>query len=202
MIPLRTIKIILLTVLSTLLLSSCFNYRKNTLKFEKDVALGTNRGTWSTYYWITEGGSSKKLEQNVLREERQGQKATYTVYDKFIHGQNGFSLEEKAFIIIDEKAYALEVQESRSYVTSSLKKNEESMLTSDSTQVTVVTDVSKEYKDNFELISIIPDDAINALASSENVSFQYYAGPDMLRFDLREAQLEKFKFLATGNHIQ
>ncbi len=133
------------------------------------------------------------LKKTFYKVQDSSGNSTFYVYDVLTLDHGSFDIEEKLFMIIDGKSFALkgELQVPENFIATST--DTETIMTADSSEVEVVTDYSrnqwKHYRMHYSLDPVILEQIKNA----REVLFRYYAGPDMMTVRMRGHRLRSLQ---------
>jgi hypothetical protein len=139
--------------------------------------------------------SLQYIQQNIIKTIDKNKDKTYTVYDALNMSSMSFSLENKVYIIADEEVFTMQLLSKETENTKSMSEDTEDVMTSDSTQITVVTGYSENNRKITRFSYHIPEAVILKILSANQVLFRYYAGPEMLTIKLSGNQLKQLKKL-------
>ncbi|MDX9846638.1 MAG: hypothetical protein RBT74_06635 [Tenuifilaceae bacterium] len=182
-------------IASGLLFSGCVGLRG--IRSEYDVVTSTNRYKSNFTYLRTQErfSSLSRVNQSVVGERTQDGSSKFRVYDVVVLNGNGFRVSEEVYVIVDKAPHKVIVD---LVDRETLSKNEEvrsSVLTSDSTTVSVVTGFN-QYEQRVNRIAYTLDNAlVDAIKQANRVYFRYYAGPDMITVRMNSAELRRLKKL-------
>ncbi len=182
-------------IASGLLLSGCVGIRG--IRSEYDVVTSTNRYKSNFTYLKTQErfSSLSRVNQSVVVENTKEGDSKFRVYDVVLLNGNGFRVSDEVYVIVDKTPHKVIVD---LVDRETLSKNEEvrsSVLTSDSTTVSVVTGYN-QYEQRVNRIAYTLDKAlVDAIKQGDRVYFRYYAGPDMITVRMSSAELRRLKKL-------
>ncbi len=108
---------------------------------------------------------------------------------------DSYQLEKEVYIIVDGEVREMNVSQMKTEKSFSVSEDEETIITADSTSVSVVTGYNKYESRKVKLQYVIDNGTIDMIGDAENVRFRYYAGPDMITVRGSRSQLKRFKKL-------
>lgn len=186
----------LMTILFVMMLQGCSLF--NTIIEEHDVVYGTHRKSL-TLKLEDRNRLSHLLyvEKTFVTEAIANQSVTVKVYDVLTMSGSGFDLEDRVFIIIDEKAFPLTLSTKELEHTTNIDEDREDVKTSDSTSVSVVTGYSTNNRKITRLNYSLSKEIVSKIQDSERISFRYYAGPEMSTITILRSDLKKIKEMLT-----
>lgn len=194
------ISLLLLTILP---LQSCFNTRNffsnyNEIKTEYDQVKLTKRLVLKFYHSnpIERRTPLHNIKQTILKEVKPGNEVTYTVYDHLIMSTNAHNLENQLYIILDQEAVPINIDNLQVEHSSSISEDKDTILASDSTQVSVVTGYSQHNSKHFKISYQLSLEIMDKISQTSEVNFKYYCGPQMLTIALNEIKLNRLKEMA------
>ncbi len=168
----------------------------NRIIVQDDIVYSTKRVELKTYHKDRDRRSPLiYLEQSFVKKIKNKDDAVLELYDELALKNLSFQLEQKAFMIVDDKVFPLSIETAEYENIKSVRGNTENILTSDSTNVSVVTGYSESYKKVTRFSYILSDDLINEIKKSNQVKMRYYAGPDMITVLMKNRNLKKLKDL-------
>ena len=187
----------LMAILFVMLLQGCSLF--STIIEEHDVVYNTHRKSL-TLKLEDRNRLSHVLyvEKTFVTETSADQSVTVQVYDVLTMSGSGFDLEDRVFIIIDEKAFPLTLSTKELEHTSYIDEDREDVKTSDSTSVSVVTGYSTNNRKITRLNYSLSKEIISKIQDSERISFRYYAGPEMSTITILRSDLKKIKEMLTN----
>ncbi|HKK82407.1 MAG TPA: hypothetical protein VJ909_09165 [Prolixibacteraceae bacterium] len=136
-----------------------------------------------------------EVHQTILKEIDSEGDITYTAFDVLSMKSNSYQLEKEVYIIIDGEVREMDVKRMKSEKSFSITEDEETVITADSSSVSVVTGYNKYESRKVKLQYAIDNDVIDMIRGAEDVRFRYYAGPDMITVRVYRSQLKRFKKL-------
>ncbi len=188
----KTIFVVLCLVCLTF--SAC--HFSNRITVQDDIVYSTRRVELKTYRKDRDRRSPLiYLEQSFVKKIKNKDDAVFELYDELALKISSFQLEQKAFMIVDDKVFPLSIETAEYESVKSVRGNTENILTSDSTNVSVVTGYSESYKKVTRFSYILSNDLINEIKKSNQVKMRYYAGPDMITVLMKNRNLRKLKDL-------
>lgn len=132
----------------------------------------------------------RAMDQIISKEINDQGDARYFLYDVISLSSGSFSLKKEVYLLIDDTVFKIIPLEMEQEVRQSIA---ESVSTTDSTSVKVVTGYQKDQWRDERLTYQLNDDHVNAIQEANLVKFRYYAGPHMITLVLKTTRLEKFK---------
>ena len=190
---------ILLPIIGLLFIAqSCIIQKPEKIIVENDIVNSTKRVKRDFHYnkACEEKSPFIKMDQTLFKEINDSGNAVYYVFDNISLRYDSYGLEERVYIILDEKTVLpMDIinfnREFRTHISEDNKK----ILTADSTYTNIVTGYSHYNWLNYKIHYLLEDEDILKIIDSENVYFRYYAGPDMITVKLTGYRLQKFKKL-------
>lgn len=198
------ISILLLTILT---LQSCFNTNKyfsaynkyfstyNEIKTEYDQVKLTKRLVLKFYHSnpIERRTPLHYIKQTILKEVKPGNEIIYTVYDHLVMSTNAHNLENQLYLILDQDAIPIDINNLQVEHSSSISEDKDTILTSDSTRVSVVKGYTQQARKHFKISYQLSLEIMDKISQANEVNFKYYCGPQMLTIALNEAKLNRLK---------
>lgn len=167
----------------------------NKIYEENDIVYSTKRIELKlAYRWHQRKSPITYFEQSIIKEISNNG-TTYKVYDALILTSLSYQLEDKVFVIIDNEAFAMEIDKKEYENTKEIEEKKEDIATSDSTSISVVTGYSENNRKITRFSYKLPDKMIGKIKNTDQVLFRYYSGPDMLTITLDRRKLKKLKQL-------
>ncbi len=167
----------------------------NKIYEENDIVYSTKRIELKlAYRWHKRRSPITYAEQSIIKEISNNG-TTYKVYDALILTSLSYQLEDKVFVIIDNEAFAMEIDKKEYESTKEIEEKKEDIATSDSTSISVVTGYSENNRKITRFSYKLPEKVIEKIKDTEQVLFRYYSGPDMLTMKLDGKKLIKLKQL-------
>ena len=168
----------------------------NKIVEENDLVYSTKRvALKSSYYEHTRRSPLISLEQSIVKEIKANNETSYKVYDILSLTSSSFTLENKAFMIIDNDVFPMPIDNKEYENAKTITENRQNVLTADSTTVSVVTGYSENDRKITRFSYMLSDEVIARVKNSNQVLFRYYSGPSMLTVRLKEKNLKKLKGL-------
>ena len=96
---------------------------------------------------------------------------------------------------MDNEVFPMTLTKIENENSKTISENRSDVATSDSTTVSVVTGYSEDNRKITRFSYALSDEIINRIKTSQHVVLQYYAGPSMLKVNLKDKNLEKLKEL-------
>ncbi len=181
-------------VVSILITNSCSV--TNKIYEEKDVVYSTKRLELKLSYRRFERKSPiYYMEQSIIKEIASNNEAIYKVYDVLTLTSSSFKIEDKVFLIIDDEVFPMLLDFKEYENTKEISENTKNIMTSDSTNISVVTGYSINNRKITRFSYKLTDKVIEKLQKSDEVLFRYYSGPSMLTIPLRGKKINKLKQL-------
>jgi hypothetical protein len=136
-----------------------------------------------------------EVYQTILKEIDADGNITYTAFDVLSMKSDSYQLENKVYIIVDGKVREMNVKQMDTEKSFSVSEDEKTIITADSTSISVVTGYNKYESRKVKLSYVIDSGTIDMIRDAEDVRFRYYAGPDMITVRVYRSQLKRFKKL-------
>lgn len=183
-------------IFSTLFtLSGCFT--TNRILTKSDIVRGTKRYEVDFEYkhlGLVSRTPISSMEQSLVKEIGNGT-VTYSVYDALTLSSRSYKLNEEVYVIVDEdEVFPMKIESLESDRINDFKQ-ENQVLLSDSTDVSVVTKVSSEESKITRFGYKFPEELIERIQDAQLVQFRYYSGPDMITLKMKNNKLNKMKKL-------
>jgi len=186
------LKALLMLTLSFVSIQSCIQTSK--IYIENDLAFSSKRIKWEyTYYSQLRKSPLIYMEQSIIKEIKPNNQISYKVYDVLVLSDESFKLEDNVYLIIDDEAMPMDIENKEFEQTKSISTNNKEILTSDSTKVSVVTGYSENSRKIVRINYILKNDVIEKIKKAKHIIFQYYSGPDMITLELEGLNFEELK---------
>lgn len=189
---LRTSITVSLFIIATLFLQNCgLSY----VTWEVyDVVYDTKRISLQYNGWdVNKGSPLNSMEQTIVKEIPKNGIAVYNVYDILTLNTNSFKLEEKVFLIADDKVYPIIIERMEYNNVNELVEHKTNILKADSTKVSVVTGVSEDKSKVCRFYYKLTDAMVMGIKNCSQLEFRYYSGPNMISIKPKGKKLEKIK---------
>ena len=183
----------LLTLLfASLILHGCIS--SSFIYYENDAVLSSKRIKWE-YKYINRNRKSPliNLKQTVVKEIKSDGETAYKVYDILTLSNKSYRLDNKVYLIIDNISLPMVIESKEIENQRRISEDRENILTADSTSTSVVTGYSEVERKITKLSYKLSDEVIDKIQNSEEVVFQYYAGPSIITAKLKNNNLNKLK---------
>jgi hypothetical protein len=162
---------------------------------KKDVVFSTKRYELKLEYKnIKHRSSLIYMKQKIVKQVSEGD-TICSIYDILIMRSLSYRLQNKVFLIVDNEAYPMKIEQKEYENSKIIKPIEEEVKTSDSTSMSVVTGYSENNRKATRFKYSLSNELIEKIKSTEQVLFRYYAGPDMITVTLKGRKLKKMKQL-------
>ncbi|MDA3866771.1 MAG: hypothetical protein PF489_08500 [Salinivirgaceae bacterium] len=132
------------------------------------------------------------MKQKIVKQVSEGD-TICSIYDILIMRSLSYRLQNKVFLIVDNEAYPMKIEQKEYENSKIIKPIEEEVKTSDSTSMSVVTGYSENNRKATRFKYSLSNELIEKIKSTEQVLFRYYAGPDMITVTLKGRKLKKMK---------
>jgi|GEM_PF-363257 len=140
------------------------------------------------------------LNQNIIKEIKEGGETVITVYDLLKIDSEGFDIEKKVFIIVGEnESHSMELLTFEKQFDRYVASTSEEIMRADSSNVSVVTQISETKQRTARFKYVLSADILSKIKNSNQISLQYYAGPDLISVQLKGRSLRKLKELIDRN---
>jgi hypothetical protein len=160
---------------------------------KKDVVFSTKRYELKLEYKnIKHRSSLIYMKQKIVKQVSEGD-TICSIYDILIMRSLSYRLQNKVFLIVDNEAYPMKIEQKEYENSKIIKPIEEEVKTSDSTSMSVVTGYSENNRKATRFKYSLSNELIEKIKSTEQVLFRYYAGPDMITVTLKGRKLKKMK---------
>lgn len=133
--------------------------------------------------------------QTILKEIDAEGNVSYTAFDVLSMKSDSYQLEKEVYIIVDGEVREMNVKHLKTEKSFSITEDEETIMTADSTSVSVVTGYNKYESRKVKLQYGIDNATVDMIRGAGDVRFRYYAGPDMITVRVNRPQLNTFKKL-------
>ena len=134
------------------------------------------------------------MNQSFVREISAND-TIYSVFDVLNLYSSSFKLKDEVYLIIDNKVYPMAIKSVERENAREISEDTEDIMTSDSTQVSVVTGYSENNRKITRFSYRLPREVVSQIKTADEVLFRYYTGPDMITIKLRDSKLKKLKQL-------
>ena len=118
---------------------------------------------------------------------------TFHVYDVLTLDHGSFDIDEKLYLIIDGKAYAIKSDSEVPENFIATSTDTETIMTADSSGVEVVTDYSRHQWKHYRMHYTLDPVILEQIKNAREVLFRYYAGPDMMTVRMRGHRLRSLQ---------
>lgn len=178
-----------------LLQGCCMNFHSKRIIVENDIVKSTKRIKKNFYFndALEKNSPLLSIKKTVLKEIKENQDTSFTVYDFINLSQNSFPLEDDIYLIMDEEIFPLKIAYKECLNRSEIVEETESILTADSTNVTVTTGYSNQTYKRIKIKYALPVEATYKILDCEKLLFRYYSEPSMISVKLNNRQLRKLK---------
>jgi hypothetical protein len=133
--------------------------------------------------------------QSIVKEINARNEISYTAYDVLSLSASSFTPDEKAIIITDNEVYTTVIDKMELDNIRNISENTTNILTSDSTNLSVVTGYSEKNRKIVRFSYKIPLSTISKIKDSDQFSLRYYCGPSMLTIKPKRKSIKKIKQL-------
>ena len=133
--------------------------------------------------------------QSIVKEINQGNDVSYNAYDVLSLSGSSFRMDEKVILVIDNKAYPMNVDRMELENVRSISENTADILTADSTSVSVITGYSENNRKITRFRYNIPATVMGIIKESDQIFLRYYSGPSMLTVKPKKNSIKKIKEL-------
>ena len=123
--------------------------------------------------------------QTILKEDSAGLATRYKVYDVLRLNPNAFNLNDTIYVLVDGKSTPLTIESMQVENFSHLSEDTETMLTADSSKVSVITGYKQHQVKVFKISYELCAEVIEKIKQAEDIRFRYYAGPNMITLRVR-----------------
>ncbi len=170
-------------------------YNDSRIIIENDIVKSSRRIRKEYYYNrpIERRTNLNFVKQTILKEISDSSGISYTFFDVLSLTSDAYNPEDKVFLIIDNEIIPISVQLNESIMIDEIKKEEGSILTSDSTEMTVITGYTPLHNKIIKLRYSVPPDIMNKIVSCTILQFRYYSGPHKITIKLKGNRLKKLK---------
>ncbi len=184
-----------------LLQGCCMNFHSKRIIVENDIVKSTKRIKKNFYFndALERNSPLLSMKKTVLKEIKENQDTIYMVYDFINLSQNSFPLEDDIYLIMDEKIFPLKVEYRESENRSEIVEKTESILTADSTNVTVTTGYSNQTYKRIKIKYVLPINVTHKILETKDLLFRYYSEPNMISVKFNNRQLQKLKQIIHTN---
>jgi hypothetical protein len=164
------------------------------IQSEEDIVYSSKRFTWNNTYFDHHNFSPLiMLEQSIVKEIKADKGVSYKVFDVLTLTDKSFKLEDKVYMIIDNNVYKMKLNEKEYQNEKNITEDQEDILASDSTKVSVVTGYSENNRKITRFNYKLNNDIVSKLRNAKQVLFRYYSGPSMITVELYEYNLDNLK---------
>ncbi len=177
-----------------ILLSGCSV--NNKIFKEEDIVYSSSR--YELKYNIKDKNRRSPLilfTQTILKEKSAQNEISYHVYDALNLSSSSYKMEEKVFLIIDNKPYPMDIEAIELENRTTQTENTESIMAADSTYRTVVTGYSQQHSKITKFQYPLSTDIMLKIRDADQIQFRYYAGPKMITVKPKRKNIRKIKEL-------
>lgn len=181
-------------ILISLLISGCFV--SNRIYKSDDLVNQTKR--FELKYDFNDRDRRSPLlffTQTIVKEIHSENDISFTAYDVLSLSGNSFKLDEKVFIVIGKEVFPMTIDKIEYEHVKSLSENTESIATSDSTSVSVITGYSENNRKITKFSYRIPVEVMVKIKESGQFFLQYYSGPSILTVKPKKKSIKKLQQL-------
>lgn len=133
--------------------------------------------------------------QSIVKEVNPQNETSYTAYDVLTLSASSFRPDEKAILIIDNEANTMVINKMELDNIRKISENTTNILTSDSTNLSVVIGYSDNNTKVARFSYRIPVATISKIRDSDQFSLRYYSGPSMITVKPKKKSIKKIKQL-------
>lgn len=158
-----------------------------TVQSQFDIATNTQNFRWDhRIYGFTP--PLVTLEQSFVKQLHENQQPQYRLFDVIILKPNQFRLEDKMYIILDDKPFSLHVQR---------REDDMKIVHDDPTDALGLGSTERRHP-VIRLEYILAYEIVEQMKSAKSIQFRYYSGPDIITISfLPEKVLQLQKLLAS-----
>ncbi|MBN8652673.1 MAG: hypothetical protein J0L67_14670 [Cytophagales bacterium] len=176
-----------LLFISILLLVAACTLPLQTIQSQYDIATNTKNFRWDHRIFgfmpplVT-------LEQSFVKQLDENQQVEFRLYDVVILRPNQFRLEDKVFMLLDDKPVSLQVLR---------REDDVKIVHDDPMDVSVVGSNESRYPVT-RLEYVFSSEVVEQMKSAKSIQFRYYSGPDIITISFsHEKVLQLKKLLAS-----
>lgn len=187
----------LLFIFFAISLSGCYVYNSSFIQINNDSVKGVKQIRREfTYANVMEWDSPfMSNTQTIVKEIDKNNVQSYTIYENLKLKINSFDLEQTVYLIIGEKSYPIKIEMQENTIRHDFSENTKSILTADSTKITVVTGYTNVNWRNITYSYNLPSQVISEILNAQEIRFRYYAGPVWMTTRLSGLSLKRLKQL-------
>ncbi len=191
------IRLFLSVFLFALTLQSCFTTNYGKIVSEHDEVKSTDRFKLIFFYDDDKERYTSFInaKQTILKEINSDKISTYTIFEEISLNSEAFKLKEDMYILVDSEVFPIRINNTFTERFITVSEDTDSVLTSDSTNVDVVTGYSTNERKRIKHYYTLNASEIKAIKNAEKLSFRYYSGPHKMTISMDHFDLKKFKQL-------
>jgi len=158
-----------------------------TVQSQYDIATNTKNFRWDhRIYGFTP--PLVTLDQSFMKQLHENQQPQYRLFDVIILKPNQFRLEDKMYIILDDKPFSLHVQR---------REDDMKIVHDDPTDALGLGSTERRHP-VIKLEYVLLPEVIEQMKSAKSIQFRYYTGPDIITISFSpEKVLQLQKLLAS-----
>lgn len=171
-----------------------------TIQTQYDNATDTKNFRWNhRIQQINFRSPLAYVDQSFVKQLDRHGVAQYRLYDVVVLHANAFRLEDKIFMLLDEKPVNLQPLKREDDVMVSRDVERDDILTADSTKISVVTGYSENKYRITRLEYLLTSETVNQIQATTTIQFRYYSGPNIITVSFSPEKVQRLKELLASN---
>jgi len=179
-------------------MQSCmFISHYSRIRVENDTVKSTKRIRKEIYYNKAQEKDTPfyYAKQTFLKEFHENRDISYTVFDVLVMSTRSYNLEDKVYLMINDEVFPITFDRMEAENSTLISEDKKSVMTADSTEVSVVTGYTQYSRKNFKIAYALNEQIIKKLLQADDVRFRYYSGPNMITTKMKQGDLRQLKKL-------
>jgi hypothetical protein len=170
-----------------------------TIQTQYDNATDTKNFRWNhRIQQINFRSPLAYVDQSFVKQLDRHGVAQYRLYDVVVLHANAFRLEDKIFMLLDEKPVNLQPLKREDDVMVSRDVERDDILTADSTKVTVVTGYNESNYRITRLEYTLSPEVVAQIQTAESIQFRYYSGSNIITVSFSPEKVLRLKELLSS----
>ncbi|MBX2969220.1 MAG: hypothetical protein KF803_07595 [Cyclobacteriaceae bacterium] len=170
-----------------------------TIQTQYDNATGTKNFRWNhrlhEFRWRS---PLVYIDQSFVKQLDGDEVAQYRLYDIVVLRANEFRLEDKMFMLLDEKPVALQPRTREDDVMVSRDVDRDDILTADSTKISVVTGYNENNYRVTRLEYALSPEVVSQILTAASIQFRYYSGSNIITVSFSPEKVLRLKELLSS----